>query len=145
MLGYAFLDIDLIIQTRKGAKLQEIIQSNGIKTFLDIESDVCCSLSVTKTVIATGGSVIYSDRAMEHLKKLGIIIYLKVDYSILEERIPDMDKRGVIRLGKDQTLLDLYRERTQIYERYADIIIDEKDMSLEETADAVSSKILTSY
>lgn len=136
-LGYAFVDTDLIIQTRMKAKLEEIILSKGIETFLDIESDACCSLSVSKTVIATGGSVIYSKQAMEHLKKLGKVIYLKVDYSILKDRIPDMDKRGVVRLNKQQTLLSIYRQRTSLYEQYADIIIDEKDMDLEGTADAV--------
>ena len=140
MLGYAFIDTDLIIQSQEKAKLQTIIKDKGINEFLDIESDVCCSLNVTNTVIATGGSVVYKERSMSHLKRQGTIIYLKVDIDTLNHRLSDMKQRGVV-LKDGQSLADLYLERTALYEKYADVIIEEKHMSLEETAVYVMERL----
>ena len=131
-LGYDFVDTDILIQNREKARLDEIISDKGIEAFLKIECDVCCDLNVSSTVIATGGSVVYEEKAMNHLKLLGTIIYLKVDVDVLGARLSDMRRRGVA-LKEGQTLEDLFQERRALYEKFADVIIDENVMSLEET------------
>ena len=108
-LGYNFVDSDLVIQKETGKRLFEIIDEVGIDEFLNIENRINAALSVEKSVVATGGSVIYGEEAMEHLKSIGKVIYLKTDYESLEMRLGNLLKRGVaIRSGN--TLLDLYNE-----------------------------------
>ena len=136
VLGYDFIDTDILIQNREGCRLENIIKSKGIEQFLAIESDVCTRLHASGAVIATGGSVIYSDRAMRHLKTLGTVIYLHVDLEGLKQRLRDIAQRGVV-LREGQSVDDLYKERTPLYETYADYTVPEKSMSLEDTVTAV--------
>ena len=140
MLGSDFVDTDILIQRQEGARLEDIINAGGTEAFLDIECDVCCSLDVSNTVIATGGSVVYRDRAMHHLKSIGKVVYLRVDIDLLNNRLSDMKQRGVV-LKAGQSLLDLFQERTALYELYADLTVDEKDLSLEETVHLVKELI----
>lgn len=135
VLGYDFVDTDLLIQIREGRTLEEIIREKGIDAFLDIEGDVCASLAPEKAVVATGGSVIYRERAMEHLRSLGRLLYLHVELGELTARLSDLVGRGVA-LREGQTLGDLYAERTVLYERWADVTVFEGDMTLEETVAA---------
>ena len=136
-LGYNFVDSDLVIQKETGKRLFEIIDEVGIDEFLNIENRINASLSVEKSVVATGGSVIYGEEAMEHLKSIGKVIYLKTDYESLEMRLGNLLKRGVaIRSGN--TLLDLYNERVPLYEMYADITIDTKNKGIREVVDIIS-------
>ena len=128
VLGCDFVDTDLLIQRREKACLKDIIRAKGNDAFLDIEADVCKSLQTENTVIATGGSVIYRDEAMRHLKSLGVIVYLKVGTDALKSRLHDME--------------DLIEERSCLYERYADITLDESDLGLEETVQLVRSSIM---
>jgi shikimate kinase len=93
-----------LIQKTENALLREIIAKKGIEAFLEIENRVNLGVDVQKTVIAPGGSVIYCKEAMEHFKKLGIIIYLKVPFEIIKKRIPDPEKRGVV-LAPDKVFL----------------------------------------
>ncbi len=136
VLGYGFIDTDLLIQMRSNARLEDIIASHGIDDFLDIESDVCLSLEADHTVIATGGSVIYRDRAMQHLKTLGEIVYLEVEIDDLRNRLSDMKKRGVV-LKENQSLEGLLEERAGLYKKYADIVISENGSGLEETVEMI--------
>ena len=122
-LGYEFIDPDLLIQKQEGKLLREIIAEKGDEEFLRIESKVNESLEVENAVIAPGGSIIYEPAAMEHLKKIGKVIYLKLDYETVYSRVANAQKRGVV-LKEGQTLLDLYNERSPLYEKYADIVID---------------------
>ncbi|MBR2175765.1 MAG: shikimate kinase [Clostridia bacterium] len=132
-LGYRFLDSDLLIQEKEGRLLCDIIEQDGLEGFNKIENRVNASIEADRTVIATGGSVIYGQEAMKHLKEIGIIIYIRLPYSEIENRLGNLAKRGVsIREG--QTLRDLYEERVPLYEKYADIIIDEDGRSISETA-----------
>ena len=94
------------------------------------------SLNVKKTIIATGGSAVYGKEAMEHLKEIGEIVYLKADYATIEKRLGNLEKRGVA-LKPGQTLKDLYDERTVLYEKYADVTVDEHGLGTEETIGAV--------
>ena len=133
ILGYEFLDSDLVIQKREKRRLSEIIAAEGSEGFLKIENDVNCSLNPERTVIATGGSVIYGAEAMEHLSKIGTIIYLKLEYKNLARRLGNLKNRGVV-MKDGQTLLDLYNERIPLYEKYAHITIDEKNKDIQDIA-----------
>ena len=142
VLGYNFLDSDLVIQAETGKRLFEIIDEVGIDGFLDVENRVNAGIQTEKTVIATGGSVIYGEEAMEHLKGIGLVVYLKVSYNSLVKRLGNLLKRGVaIRSGN--TLLDLYNERIPLYEKYADVVIDEEDKDIREVVNMVMEELKT--
>lgn len=121
-LGYHFIDSDLVIQEKCGKLLHELIAENGVKGFWQIENDVNASLEAEQAVIATGGSVIYGKEAMEHLRKIGTVVYLQLPYEELAERLGDLTARGVT-LQPGQTLRDLYGERIPLYEKYAHVTI----------------------
>ena len=140
VLGYAFVDTDLLIQQREGARLEEIIRRAGNDGFLEIEADVCSSLDVRRTVIATGGSAVYSPRAMQHLKETGTVLYLKVSLDELSSRLNDLKERGVV-LPEGTTLAELYAERALLYERYADAAVEEGPGGLEETVKKVKEAL----
>lgn len=140
VLGYQFVDADLLIQQQEKRLLHEIIRDEGTDAFIEIENRVNANIEADKSVIATGGSVVYGKEAMEHLKEIGTVVYLKLPYEILEARLHNIKGRGVV-LREGQTLLDLYRERTVLYEKYADIIIDETDLNVEETIEKVIEQL----
>lgn len=121
-LGFAFLDSDLLIQEREKRLLHEIIEQEGIEKFNSIENNVNASINVSKSVIATGGSVVYGKEAMEHLKEIGTVVYLELPYEELQERLGDLEERGVS-IRKGQSLLALMEERAPLYEKYADVTI----------------------
>ncbi len=124
-IGYGFIDCDLLIQGEEGKRLSEIIAQKGAEEFLKIEERVCAGIYAEHCVIATGGSAVYSARAMKHLKKIGKVIYLRLSQQEVERRIPyNPDKRGVVMRGNVKTLKELYRERVPLYESYADIVVD---------------------
>ena len=133
-LGYSFVDADLVIQEQQGKLLKEIIAERGQEGFLLVEEEVNAALQVQRSVISPGGSVIYGKRAMEHLKNIGTVVYLKLEYKDLEARLGDLKDRGVI-LKDGMTLLDLYNERVPYYERYADVTVDESGKSAGEVVD----------
>lgn len=132
VLGYQFIDSDIVIQEKEKKLLREIIASEGVDGFIEIENKINASLEADKSVIATGGSVVYGEEAMTHLKSLGTVLYLKLSYDNLVKRLGDIKGRGVV-LREGQTLKDLYDERTVLYEQYADITIDEESLTVEET------------
>ena len=132
VLGYNFIDTDILIQEKTRKLLSQIIQESGIDEFIRIENDINKSLKVNRSVIATGGSVIYGREAMDNLKSIGKVIYLKQDFERINERVSNINGRGVV-LRDNQTFLELYNERTQLYEKYADIVLDEGDLSIEDT------------
>jgi shikimate kinase len=123
----SFLDTDLLIQQAEGAPLQEIIEKRGVAFFRRIEERIVLGLDCSNAVIATGGSVVYSEVAMEHLGRLGTRIYLDVPLAELDRRLGNLDKRGVIR-GPGQDLEDLLEERRPLYESWADIRVDCKGL-----------------
>ncbi len=132
-IGYAFLDTDHLIMKEQGITLQEIISRDGLDGFLDIEGDTCARLDVSRTVIATGGSVIYRENGMRHLKELGPVIYLQAGYEEILWRLGDVVARGVA-LRPGQTLRDLYEERVPLYEKWADYTLAEQAWAPEELA-----------
>ncbi|HIU76949.1 MAG TPA: shikimate kinase [Candidatus Pelethocola excrementipullorum] len=131
-LGYEFVDSDLVIQKRENRLLREIIEQEGVDGFIQVENQVNASLRVEKSIIATGGSVVYGREAMEHLKKIGKIVYLRLSYESLERRLGNLKGRGVI-LRDGQTLKNIYEERVPLYEMYADYTIDEENLDIEGT------------
>lgn len=136
VLGYQFIDADLVIQKEEGKLLKDIIAQVGPEGFIEVENRVNASICAENSIIATGGSVIYGKEAMEHLKEIGTILYLSLPYEEIEKRLSDIKGRGVV-LKKGQTLKDLYDERTVLYEKYADVIINEDGLNVEETIDAI--------
>lgn len=140
ILGYQFLDSDLLIQKEEKRRLSEIIEKEGIEGFISIENRVNASIKAEETVIATGGSVVYCEDAMKHLKSIGKIVYLKLSFEAVSERLGDLKGRGVV-LKENQTLKDLYAERVPLYEKYADLVVDEEGKKLEESLQAVLDKL----
>lgn len=130
-LGMTFVDTDLIIQEQQGCLLQELIERDGVAEFLSIEEEVILQLEVENCVIATGGSVIYSNGSITHLKKNGILVYLKLRYDEIEHRINNISSRGIA-IEKGRKLIDLFNERIILYEKYADIIVDCSDSTIED-------------
>ncbi len=122
-MGCRFLDSDLLIQEKYNALLHELITEYGTEGFGKIEEEVNASICTKRTVIATGGSVVYGPAAMAHFKKTGRIVYLKLSCDTIRDRLGDLNERGVV-LRKGQTLSDLYEERVPLYEKYADVVLD---------------------
>ena len=132
VLAMDFVDSDLVIQKEEGRRLSEIIEEEGPRGFLRIEERVNASLECTNCVIATGGSAVYGGRAMEHLRRSGAVIYLRLSYPSLEGRLHNLKGRGVV-MNPGQTLRGIYDERIVLYEKYADITVDADGLSVEET------------
>jgi shikimate kinase len=121
-LGMEFIDSDLLIQKKRQKLLHELIQEHGNDGFLEIESEVNCSITEQNAVIATGGSAVYSERAMRHFATIGKIVYIHISYEEMEARLGDFAHRGVV-MPEGYTLRDLYNERAALYERYAHVTV----------------------
>lgn len=121
-LGYAFIDTDDVIIERNGCPLKDILDNEGLDGFIRREEEAVCSVTAENTVIATGGSVVYSPKAMEHLKSLGKIVYLCLEYGEVERRLGDLHERGVA-IAPGKTLRDLFDERTPLYNQYANLVV----------------------
>ena len=133
MMGFHFLDCDLVIQEKEGRLLSEIIEKEVCDGFLAVEDRINAGIICDRTVIATGGSAVYGENAMAHLKEIGTVVYLKISYEELKNRLGDLKDRGVA-MKEGQTLKDLYEERIALYEKYADVIIDQNGKRIEATA-----------
>lgn len=127
----SFLDLDTLIQKNTGKLLREIIEEKGREGFLRIEEETGASLSVENTVIAPGGSICYGEKAMKHLQKIARVIFLDLPYEEMEKRIGDPVKRGVA-IPEGFSLRDLYKERTELYRKYAEYTLEEENLSIEE-------------
>ncbi len=131
-----FFDTDLLLQGMEEQRLQDIIDKKGIDYFLNAEEKAILSLDINATVIATGGSVVYSQKAMEHLKSMGRVIYLHLDYDTMVKRIKNITTRGVV-LKSGTSLLDMYNERLPLYKQYADDVIYCDKNTVEETVEQI--------
>lgn len=134
--GYRFVDADLVIQEKEGKLLCEIIDEVGAEGFIEVENRINSQIEAEHAIIATGGSVVYGAEAMAHLKEIGTILYLKLPYEELERRLCDIKGRGVV-LKEGQTLRDLYEERVPLYEKYADVIVEETNLNVEQTIEKI--------
>lgn len=135
-----FFDTDLLIQGMEQSKLQDIIDNKGIDYFIGAEENAILSLDLNATVIATGGSVVYSDKAMQHLKSMGKVVYLHLEYETMCDRIKNITTRGVV-LKSGTTLLDMYNERLALYEKYADTVVYCDNNTVEETVGEIVEAI----
>lgn len=143
-LGYTFIDSDIVIQDEKGMLLHELITKFGIDGFNEIENEVNSKINVKNSVIATGGSAVYGKEAMEHFKSIGQVVYLKLPYDEIENRLGDLNERGVS-IKKGQTLSSLYEERAPLYEKYSDITIDCNELSIRDIVSKISEKVTKSF
>ena len=139
-MGVGFLDTDLLLQQREGKRLQEIIDGHGLPYFLRVESHAIQSIDCRDTVIATGGSAVYSEIAMRHLHLSSILIYLQLPYEEIEHRLDNIKTRGVA-MEKGESLYSLYQERAPLYEKWADLIIDAAGQTAEQTVEAILEAI----
>lgn len=136
-----FIDADVLIQTETGLKLQEIVDGQGYHAFRTIEEQVLLDLMVENYVISTGGSAVYSDAAMQHLKRNSVIVFLDVTLTTLRRRIHNFDTRGIAR-RPEQSFEDLFTERFALYSHYADITIDCNTLGTEEVCEAILAAYL---
>ena len=137
VVGHKFVDSDLVIQETYGKLLHELITEHGLNGFLEIENQVNAGLDVTKSIIATGGSVIYGKEAMEHLKEIGLVVYLKLSLESIADRLGDLQQRGVA-LKEGWGLKELYEERVPLYEKYADLTIDCEEKSIRQITEEIA-------
>ncbi|MFC1838858.1 shikimate kinase [Thermodesulfobacteriota bacterium] len=140
ILSYGFLDTDLLIQQSQKKHLQEIMDETDHVNLRKIEEEEILKIHPEKYVIATGGSAVYSKKAMEHLCSISLMVFLKADLNVIEKRIGNFNHRGIAK-AKDQTFKDIFFERCPLYEKYAQIIIDCNSISQEEAAEAIVEKI----
>ena len=135
-MNKGFVDTDILIQQREGRTLQDIINENGNDYFHQVEEQVLLDFDESDFVVATGGSAIYFDRAMEQFKQNGTVVYLQVSLDTVLERLHNITTRGVT-LAKGQTLADLYNQRIPLYEKHADVTIKADGMSVEEVVERI--------
>jgi shikimate kinase len=132
-LGYNFVDTDLLLQSQQQCRLQHIIAREGLENFKAIEEQVLIELTTTRSVVATGGSAVYSERAMARLRKLGQLVFIDIPLEELLGRVNDMDNRGLV-IGPNETYESLYKERLPLYQRYAEVTIPGDEMTVEAVA-----------
>lgn len=140
VMGYRFLDSDLEIQEQTGRLLHELIEEHGDDGFLEIENRVNAGLQVHRSVVATGGSAVFGREAMEHLREISTVVYLRLPCEELAKRLGDLHQRGVV-LKPGQTLRDLMEERAPYYEKYAHITVDEEDLDIRGIVQKITSAL----
>lgn len=139
-LGMSFADTDILIQRREEMKLQEIIDLRGSEAFLRCEEELLCSLELSGTVIATGGSAVYSEKGMAHLKEKGTAVYLRVEKQEILRRLTDITTRGIVRKGTE-SIAQLYDEREPLYVGFADLTLDCTGRSVERCVEELVSRL----
>lgn len=137
-----FIDTDLLIQTSQQRSLQDIVDMDGYAVLRKLEEETLLGLKVHDHIISTGGSAVYSDQAMQHLKSDGLLVYLEVDLVTLRARIGDFGQRGLAR-PVDQSLEALFSERSGLYEHYADITVSTVNLTPEEVCTKIITDITT--
>lgn len=138
-LSYSFIDTDDSIRELEGCSLQNIIDEQGYGTLKEIEEKALCNLALNGHIIATGGSAVYSRKAMDHLKQKGVVVFLDVDLPILKARINDYETRGLVK-RPDQNLKDLFKERNTLYRTYTDILVECSHMTEKEVIEEILLK-----
>lgn len=140
-IGFNFIDTDLLIQSQQQSRLQEIIDREGLAQFRQIEEQVLLDLAETRTVVATGGSVVYSKSGIDALRRNSRLIYLQVSLDELQRRIADMGERGLV-MAPEQSFSDLFSERAPLYQEYADLTVDCAGLNAEQVAARIESLLL---
>lgn len=135
-LGCKFVDVDKLIEKEQGMNLQEVLDKNGEENFIEIEKKAILSLNGDRIVIAPGGSIVYSPEAMEYLKKISKIIYLKDRLNNIKKRISNLGSRGVVGL-KNKSFEELFRERERLYEKYVDFVVKIENFNEEKIVEEI--------
>lgn len=128
----SFIDTDLLIQASEECTLQEIIEKKGNEYFANLEEKILVNVNDINCVISTGGSAIYYEKAMNHFKENGIIVYIKISFQEMMNRIKNMKTRGIL-LKNGETIEEMFQHREALYEKYADVVLDCNNLSIEET------------
>ena len=136
VLGYQFVDTDLIIQEEEGKLLWQIIEEKGVEEFINIEDRINSKVDVSKCVIAPGGSAIFGENAMKHFQEIGTVVYLDVDYPVLKKRVGNFERRGVV-LRHGNSFRDIYEERLPYYQKYAQLSIKERGLNISQTVSSI--------
>ncbi len=139
-LQWSFVDSDYVMESLYGVPLQSVTDAMSKEEFLDVEMEVVASLRLFRTVIATGGSVIYRERAMQNLRSLGPIVYLSAGLPLLLERIARNPDRGIA-IAPGQTIEDLFNERAELYTKYAQCTIDAEALEPDDCAKAIAHSL----
>lgn len=140
VMGFQFIDTDLIIQERENRLLKDIIKEEGLDRFIEIEDNINQSINATKSVISPGGSVVYGQKAMKHFQEIGIVIYIKLSFKTVKKRLGNIKERGVV-LKEGQDLKDIYDERCLLYEKYAHITVDAERMDIESAMECIKIEV----
>ena len=139
-LGYNFIDTDLLLQSSQQCRLQKIIARVGLEEFKNLEAETLCDLKTTHSVVATGGSAVYSEQAMNRLKRLGQLVFIDIPLQELLGRVKDMDTRGLV-IDPNKTYEHLYKERQPLYKKYAEITIPGGGLTVEAVAAAIEQSV----
>jgi shikimate kinase len=139
-LSCDFLDTDVMIQAREGRRLQEIIDGEGMGVLCRLEEEQLLGLSCEGTVVATGGSAVYSKAGMAHLQQMGVLVYLRLALAALEKRMLNLESRGVVR-EPGQDFRELYEKRRPLYERYAEVTIDCDGLTMEKVVGKILAEL----
>ena len=139
-LGFGFIDTDVLIQINEQKTLQQILDESDHLNLRAIEEREILKLNVDRHVIATGGSAVYSEKAMDHLLNISTVIFLQADFQVIKNRIRNFDSRGIAKT-KGQTFRELFEERQFLYGKYAEITIDCNELSQEELARQIAESI----
>jgi len=135
-----FIDTDVFIQTLLGETLEGLIDEKGPDEFCRLEEEQILAVRQGRAVIATGGSVVYSEKAMAHLAQGGAIVYLDLPLEEIEKRLTDIAARGVV-IAEGQSLRSLYEQRTPLYRKYAEMTVDCTGKSHEQIADEIIERL----
>lgn len=145
ILNKDFIDADIVIQNQCDKTLQKIIDAMGPEGFIQVENQILGDLKAENSIVATGGSAVYSDEAMKHLSDIGTVVYLKISYDQLVTRLSDLQERGVVlKGGIGMSLRELFDERKPLYEKYAEITVDVNDLSITAAARKVADALVKS-
>ena len=146
IVGYDFIDADLVIQNQCDKTLQKLLDACGPEGFIAVENQVLSDLKAERSVIATGGSAVYSDEAMKHLSEIGHVVYLQISYDELKSRLSDLQERGVVlKNGVGMSLHELFDERKPLYEKYAEVTVNVDDLTITAAARKVATARLGSF
>jgi shikimate kinase len=140
MLAKRYLDSDILLQNIEKRTLQDIVDKDGHMVLRDIEQRVLLGIHCQNHIIATGGSAAYSDPAMIHLKRNGIVVFLHADLSVLKKRIHNYETRGLAK-RPEQSFQDLFEERVALYEKYADITVEGSNLTQDQVCDAIVEQL----